>query len=84
MMAAKLRASTAMVTMLGCDSFGKDTLENYKLNGVNIGALFLLVDESVSETLMCANRSRGYDKPGSHRCCPNHRGPIRYIITLDC
>ena len=34
-MAAKMAARTAMVTMLGQDSFGKDTLENYKRHGID-------------------------------------------------
>lgn len=36
-MAAKLGSTTAMVAKLGDDSFGRDTLENYKTNGVNTG-----------------------------------------------
>jgi sugar/nucleoside kinase (ribokinase family) len=36
-MASKMQASTAMITMLGEDSFGKDTLANYKANGIDVG-----------------------------------------------
>lgn len=34
-MAAKLRAKTAMVTMVGDDSFGRDAIQNYTKNGVD-------------------------------------------------
>ena len=34
-MAARMQAKTAMVTMLGEDSFGRDTMQNYKNNGVD-------------------------------------------------
>eukprot|EP00045_Choanoeca_perplexa_P001183 m.18328 g.18328 ORF g.18328 m.18328 type:complete len:311 (+) comp10786_c0_seq4:50-982(+) len=35
-MAGKIGAKTAMVTKLGDDTFGRDTLENYKNNHVNV------------------------------------------------
>ncbi len=35
-MAARLGASTAMVAKLGDDTFGYDTLENFRSNGVNV------------------------------------------------
>eukprot|EP00041_Stephanoeca_diplocostata_P024372 m.616180 g.616180 ORF g.616180 m.616180 type:complete len:234 (+) comp22513_c1_seq2:153-854(+) len=40
-MAAKLGSRTAMVAKLGDDSFGRDTLENYKTNGVNTDSVFI-------------------------------------------
>jgi len=35
-MASKIGAKTAMVTKLGEDTFGRDTLQNYKSNNVNV------------------------------------------------
>ena len=40
-MAAKLGAATAMVGKLGTDSFGTDTVENFKQLGVNVDYLLL-------------------------------------------
>lgn len=34
-MAQKLGANTAMIAKIGCDQFGKDTVQNFKRFGVN-------------------------------------------------
>lgn len=61
-MAAKLGARTAMVTMIGRDQFGEDTVKNFQKHGVNTDYIFTTDKASTGVTSIGKSEFLGIDK----------------------